>query len=92
MIGSSAVELTRRVHAREVSAVEVTQAHLDRIAAADGAIGAVRSGNGLSPSDSRSCRYRLPLAIGNTHVSSFTSFVTVNRTAMGSKTPNQNAW
>jgi aspartyl-tRNA(Asn)/glutamyl-tRNA(Gln) amidotransferase subunit A len=34
----TAAELARRIHAREVSAVEVTSAHLDRIAEVDGAV------------------------------------------------------
>ncbi len=34
----TAAELAARIHAREVSSVEVTQAHLDRIAEADGEI------------------------------------------------------
>ncbi|MGH3908806.1 MAG: amidase, partial [Pseudonocardiaceae bacterium] len=34
----SAAELARRIHAREVSAVDVTRAHLDRIAAVDPAV------------------------------------------------------
>ncbi len=38
MIRRSAAELARRIHARDVSAVEVTQAHLERIAAVDGAV------------------------------------------------------
>ena len=36
----SASEIARRVSAREVSAEEVARAHLDRIAAIDGALGA----------------------------------------------------
>jgi aspartyl-tRNA(Asn)/glutamyl-tRNA(Gln) amidotransferase subunit A len=36
----SAVEIARAVHAREVSAVEVTRAHLERIARLDGRLGA----------------------------------------------------
>ncbi len=35
---STAAELAARIHAREISSVEVTQAHLDRIAQADGEI------------------------------------------------------
>ncbi|MGH3717608.1 MAG: Asp-tRNA(Asn)/Glu-tRNA(Gln) amidotransferase subunit GatA [Pseudonocardiaceae bacterium] len=35
---SSAADLAERIHAREAGAVEVTQAHLDRIAAVDGAV------------------------------------------------------
>jgi aspartyl-tRNA(Asn)/glutamyl-tRNA(Gln) amidotransferase subunit A len=34
----TAVDLAARIHAREVSSAEVTQAHLDRIAAHDGAV------------------------------------------------------
>ncbi|HEY2203761.1 MAG TPA: Asp-tRNA(Asn)/Glu-tRNA(Gln) amidotransferase subunit GatA [Pseudonocardia sp.] len=34
----TAAELARKIHAREVSAVEVTQAHLDRIAEVDGQV------------------------------------------------------
>ena len=34
----SAAELAEKIHAREVSSVEVTTAHLDRIAAVDGAV------------------------------------------------------
>src|SRR5690606_8457769 len=37
---STAAELAQRIHAREVSSVEVTQAHLDRIAEVDGEINA----------------------------------------------------
>jgi aspartyl-tRNA(Asn)/glutamyl-tRNA(Gln) amidotransferase subunit A len=35
---ATAVELARRIHARETSAVEVTQAHLDRISAVEPAV------------------------------------------------------
>ncbi|MBC8091537.1 MAG: Asp-tRNA(Asn)/Glu-tRNA(Gln) amidotransferase GatCAB subunit A, partial [Pseudonocardia sp.] len=38
LIRLSAAELARRIHAREVSAVEVAQAHLDRIAAVDATV------------------------------------------------------
>lgn len=38
--GLSAAELVEKINAREVSAVEVTQAHLDRIAEVDGEVGA----------------------------------------------------
>ena len=34
----TAVELAEKIHSRQVSAVEVAQAHLDRIAAADGTV------------------------------------------------------
>ena len=40
LVRKSAAELASLVHSREVSAVEVTQAHLDRIAAVDGKVGA----------------------------------------------------
>src|SRR5688572_30608821 len=38
LIRSSAAQLAGKLAAREVSAVEVTQAHLDRIAAVDGKV------------------------------------------------------
>ncbi|HEY2763246.1 MAG TPA: Asp-tRNA(Asn)/Glu-tRNA(Gln) amidotransferase subunit GatA [Pseudonocardiaceae bacterium] len=38
LIRLSAAELARRIHAREITAVEVTRAHLDRIAAVDPAV------------------------------------------------------
>jgi len=38
LIRLSAADLADKIHKREVSAVEVTQAHLDRIAAVDGAV------------------------------------------------------
>ncbi|RPA12908.1 Asp-tRNA(Asn)/Glu-tRNA(Gln) amidotransferase subunit GatA [Gordonia sp. OPL2] len=40
LIGLSAAELAEKITAREVSSVEVTQAHLDRIAAVDDELGA----------------------------------------------------
>ena len=40
LIGLSAAELAAKIAAREVSSVEVTQAHLDRIAEVDGELGA----------------------------------------------------
>ena len=38
LIRSSAAQLAEKLAAREVTAVEVTQAHLDRIAAVDGKV------------------------------------------------------
>ncbi len=38
LTGMTAVELAAKIHAREVSSVEVTQAHLDRIGAVDGLV------------------------------------------------------
>jgi len=38
MIRSSAAELAQKIHSGEVTSVEVTQAHLDRIAEVDGAV------------------------------------------------------
>src|SRR5690606_39920780 len=38
IVTATAAELSRRLQAKEVSAVEVTQAHLDRIAQVDGEV------------------------------------------------------
>ena len=38
LIRLTAAALAEKIHSREVSAVEVAQAHLDRIAAVDGAV------------------------------------------------------
>ena len=38
LVGTTAAELARLLAAREVSSVEVTRAHLDRIAEVDGEI------------------------------------------------------
>ncbi|MGH3567081.1 MAG: Asp-tRNA(Asn)/Glu-tRNA(Gln) amidotransferase subunit GatA [Pseudonocardia sp.] len=44
LIRLTAAELAQRIHSREVSAVEVAQAHLDRIATVDGAGGGLDNG------------------------------------------------
>ena len=59
---------------------------------ADGAMRAVSSERGLSSRPDFRSSYRLPLANGRTHISSFTRGAIVRRTAMGSNTVCQNCW